>query len=197
MGQYYTPFLRRTSNQKYGTFIPITFSSKLMEHSFINTAFMNSIEQLLIKNADYYKAIIVWAGDYADYKGGLEDSFIIDDTDDKKNLYSCQDLKYQLPYHDYLSTMSKSYNQSEYPYIVSHTQKCFIKKPLITSPTGDYIHPLPLLVSEGNGRGNGDYHGINEDKCGTWARDSISIEKNMENFPEYTELICNFKEARP
>ncbi len=57
----------------------------------------------------------------------------------------------------------------------------------------DYnIHPLPLLVSEGNGRGGGDYNGNNQDLCGSWSRDVISME---ESHPlDYIELIPEFKE---
>ena len=38
--------------------------------------------------------------------------------------------------------------------------------------------------------GGGDYFGYNQELCGTWARDVISIE---ETYPEdYTELVCDF-----
>ena len=49
-----------------------------------------------------------------------------------------------------------------------------------------------FIVSEGNWNGGGDYHGNNEKLCGTWARDIISVERNIpENF---TELVCDFYE---
>ena len=49
---------------------------------------------------------------------------------------------------------------------------------------------VPLLVAEGNGRGGGDYHGINQIIVGTWARDVISVENNIQE--GYTELECKF-----
>ena len=58
--------------------------------------------------------------------------------------------------------------------------------------SGIELHPLPLLVSEGNGRGGGDYNGNNNELCGTWARDCISVEKNIPD--NYTELTCDFYE---
>ena len=38
------------------------------------------------------------------------------------------------------------------------------------------LHPLSLLTALGNGKGGGDYHGINEDLIGYWAFDEISFE---------------------
>jgi hypothetical protein len=55
------------------------------------------------------------------------------------------------------------------------------------------IHPLPLLVSEGNGSGGGDYFGHNQDLCGTWARDIISVEDSIPE--DYKELVCDFAES--
>jgi hypothetical protein len=47
-----------------------------------------------------------------------------------------------------------------------------------------------LLVSEGNGLGCGDYHGNNKELCGTWSRDSISVDNII--LDGFTELIPNF-----
>jgi hypothetical protein len=54
------------------------------------------------------------------------------------------------------------------------------------------IHPLPLLTADGNGRGGGDYNGEGIDHVGTWARDRISL---MKEIPEdFTEITPNFDE---
>jgi hypothetical protein len=45
-----------------------------------------------------------------------------------------------------------------------------------------------LLTAEGNGRGGGDFEGIGEKFVGTWARDIISVEK---------ELPKGYKQIRP
>ena len=37
------------------------------------------------------------------------------------------------------------------------------------------LHPLPLLTAVGNGRGGGDYAGINADKIGSWAFDVLEV----------------------
>jgi hypothetical protein len=60
-----------------------------------------------------------------------------------------------------------------YKYIVNHTKKQYISK------ENREIHPLPLLTAEGNGMGGGDYRGSNEMEVGSWARDCISLEKEI------------------
>ncbi len=141
--------------------------SKLMEHSYLNTNMMNTIEYLISKCSNFYKSRIVWAGDYAD------------DNEDTSNLYEM--IENYSSYKTY-------YENINYKYIVNHTKKLYVNK----EKTNNNIHPLPLLISEGNGKGGGDYRGNNQNLCGTWARNVISME---ENIPEcYEELECNFYE---
>jgi hypothetical protein len=54
------------------------------------------------------------------------------------------------------------------------------------------IHPLLILISEGNERGGGDYDGYNLKLAGTWARNLISMESVKPD--DYNELICNFED---
>ena len=79
--------------------------------------------------------------------------------------------------------------QMYYRYIVNHTKKQYVDKERLSNE----IHPLPLLVCEGNKRGGGDYWGKNSDLCGTWARGIISMETDKPS-DKYTELVCNFSE---
>jgi hypothetical protein len=112
---------------------------------------------------------VVWAGDYADNEKGKS-----------KNLYSISDNLSNLQSHP------PSNDTLIYKYIVNHTKKMYVDK----CKSKSNIHPLPLLISEGNGNGGGDYTGDNVELCGTWARDIISVEKEI---PEnYLELICDF-----
>ena len=54
---------------------------------------------------------------------------------------------------------------------------------------------LSLLVTDNcNGMGGGDYMSVNEELCGTWARDVISVEKSIDKLIDYIELECNFEE---
>ncbi len=150
--------------------------SKLMEHSYLNTDMMNTVEYLISKYSNFYKSRIIWAGDYAEE----EIPYINEDDEDVMiNLYR-------------LADNYSSYNKNGYKgfckYIVNHTQKLYVNK----ENCHNNIHPLPLLISEGNGSGGGDYHGHNKDLCGKWSRDVISME---ETIPDgYDELVCDFYE---
>ena len=168
MGQYYkVVFLAEKEENKKDfirIFIEVCFGNgmKLTEHSYIDNDFVNAIEYLLSPEGSFYKSRIVWAGDYAD-------------PEIEKNLYH---IANDQPSKEYIPQNKIS---SEYKYIVNHTKKQYIYK-------NNYklYHPLPLITAEGNGRGGGDYYGINEDKIGMWSRDVISIEKKIpENYTEF------------
>lgn len=174
MGQYYKVIIlaeKDNSNKEYiRFFIDIWDGLKLLEHSYLENSFVNTIEFLLSPLGPMYKSRIVWAGDYAD------------NEDDSENLNS-------LAYAE--ENSSKQYKpvpvklSKEYQYIVNHTKKQYIDKSKYID-----IHPLPLITAEGNGRGGGDYYGSHEDKIGSWSRDVISIEKEL--LPEYTEFEYKF-----
>lgn len=148
---------------------PFGCGSKLMEHSYVDNRFVARLEQLIGKHGMFYKSRIVWAGDYADKE-----------KNDDRNLY-----------HRAETTQPISIPQLQMycRYIVNHTKKQYIDKERLSNE----IHPLPLLVCEGNKRGAGDYWGKNSDLCGTWAREIISMETDKPS-DKYTELVCNFSE---
>lgn len=147
--------------------------SKIMEHSYIGNNLVNTVEQLLSPSGMFYKSRIVWAGDYADTE---------DETG--QNLYHMVDDS--KPF--YVSPTNINYK-----YIVNHTKKEYVEfNPVGIDSDELIIHPLPLLVSEGNGRGGGDYRGINEDMCGRWARNIISVENECPD--DYTEIMPEFRE---
>jgi hypothetical protein len=174
MGQYYkVVFLAEKEENKKDfirIFIHVNFGNgmKLTEHSYINNNFVNAIEYLLSPEGSFYKSRIVWAGDYADRE-----------IENEHNLYHIVDKQ---PSKEYIP---KNKISSEYKYIVNHTKKQYINK-------SDYklYHPLPLITAEGNGRGGGDYSGVNEDKIGLWSRDVISIEKEIPD--NYIKFECIF-----
>lgn len=145
--------------------------SKLCEHSFLQNKFVKIIEQLISPTGIFYKSRIVWAGDYADNEENLS-----------KNLYRIvEDKEY--------TQMLYIKSGDSYNYIVNHTKKQYVNKANCISS----IHPLPLLVCEGNKRGGGDYWGKHADLCGTWSRDIISVEIDQPS-DEYTELTCDFSD---
>ena len=152
---------------------PFGCGSKLMEHSYLDNGFVFKVEQLIGKGGMFYKSRVVWAGDYADKE-----------KNDDHNLYA-----YATDYHTQTGNISFPTNPTYYRYIVNHTKKEYVDKDRLSNE----IHPLPLLVCEGNQRGGGDYWGKNSDLCGSWARDVISVE-NTKPSDKYSELVCNFSE---
>lgn len=162
--------------------------AKLMEHSYIGNSFVEAVEFLLIDDGEGNRGRwsgnkIVWAGDYANGESGLFDD----------NFYNMVKEK------DKLKMLIEAIPPN-YHYLVNWDKKKFVDKTKCNIVNGFWntadmkIHPLPLLTADGNGRGGGDYHGNEHsmDYVGTWARDRISL---MKDIPEdFTEIIPNFDE---
>ena len=195
MGQYYKVIILADNMEIIRVWInPSSYNSgiKLMEHSYLNTNFMNAMEYLISPGGMFYKSRIIWAGDYAD----AEEGHINEDGEDL-NLYRISEEQYGMNITPYLNEKFTE-NMDRYRFIVNHTKKLYVDKQKCKK---DYfenmIHPLPLLVSDNcNGRGGGDYRGDNQHLCGTWARNIISVEKSIDKLidEDYKELECNFEE---
>lgn len=179
MGQGYRPIILASHKNEGKEIIRTWLNShaygngyKLTEHSYIGNNFVEAVEYLISPLGMFYRSRLVWSGDYADNEEGLDE-----------NLYFISD------YHTNKDKMSfpSPYNMSSYRYIVNHTQEKYVNKNNTSNST---IHPLPLLTAEGNGRGGGDYRGENLHLVGTWARDTISLEKEIPD--GYDELVCQF-----
>lgn len=132
---------------------------------------MNCIEYLISPYGKFYKTAIVWSGDYANVE-----------PDKNYNLHNsvkeCDKYKF-----------NNNNKLPKYKYLINHTKKLFVK---IRKHKYDNIHPLPLLTSEGNEYGG--YNGNDIELCGTWSRNIISLEKDIELFSDFQELECNFYE---
>jgi len=148
---------------------------KLTEHSYIGNNYVQAVEYLISPLGMFYKSRLVWSGDYADNEKGMEENlYFISDNEMNKNKMSCP----------------KECNMILFRYIINHTQKKYVDKTFNVLNNRYIIHPLPLLTSEGNGRGGGDYRGENMHLLGTWARDTISVDMEIPN--GYEELVCDF-----
>lgn len=174
MGQYYIPMILGVKDVKefirlwldahmYGTGL------KLTEHSYIGNSVVSAFEYQISEDGPFYKSRVVWAGDYASTE-----------PESDLNLYQMarkdEEKRQQPPTRD----------TSCYRYIVNHTKKQYVDKQALKSD----FHPLPLLTCEGNGAGGGDYRRHNEELCGTWARDIVSVNRTQ---PEgYSEIQCGF-----
>jgi len=200
MGQYFKPIIlgEKPKDGEHETVKAWMYSHsydnglKLMEHSYQGNNFVSTFEKELTRRGNHYKSRVVWAGDYAEEEPGLK--IIEEGKEHDANLYSlCNDENEIKP---------KVAKTDDYPFIVNHTKKQFVDKnkvPEIQDWEGVKIHPLPLLTSEGNGQGGGDFRGKDDNEIvGSWARDVISIEKESplvtNGTMDYIELIFDLKE---
>ena len=189
MGQYYKIIILADNMELIRIWMcPSSYNNgvKLMEHSYINNNFMNAMEYLISPSGMFYKSRIIWAGDYAN---SVESEQVNEDVGDL-NLYSLAEQQYGKFMAPYLNEKFIE-NMDRYRYIINHTKKLYVDK----KKCKNIIHPLSLLVTDNcNGMGGGDYRGINEELCGTWTRDIISVEKTIDKLIDYKELECNFEE---
>jgi hypothetical protein len=119
------------------------------------------------------EASITWEGDYADGPG-----------EGRENRYTEANDGYTRLQHPVALAQSRRY-------VVNRDRELFVdtKKQL-----GERIHPWPLLICNGNGRGGGDYRGSNMQLVGSWAGDHVVT---MDEVPAgYKELEAVFDEDR-
>ncbi len=191
MGQYYNILIKDKDENyfKYDRSVDNKYMfAKLTEHSWIRNSFMDSFCNTLINNP----INIAWVGDYANE---LEENEI-------PNNISFETLN-MIFNKTYKELKSKTVSFSKFDYnkylLVNHTKKIYIDlKQYISNNDEDgwCLHPLSLLTAIGNGLGGGDYHGINENLIGSWAWNTISLEKKKDfNLQEYEQVDYYFQEA--
>lgn len=173
MGQYYRPVLRTENEIKVYDSWDADNGSKLTEHSYIGNRFTESIVKELVNNPHH----VAWVGDYADEE---EDKEINQDATEM-DLYIDKAWRHHEKHHALLelSPMENSIHLM----LVNHTKKQYLDIEdyyLNSVPTSGWnkgmcLHPLPLLTAIGNGKGGGDYRGINKEKVGCWACDLIEV----------------------
>lgn len=224
MGQYYKPVFLDTERkevQEYAYSHHCDNGLKLMEHSYLQNDFVNAV-------VNHLKSIgganLCWAGDYADCEKkkvdkahgkeiwrnlvtagetevGFEtfwrsnDGRLFTNDEDSINLYGLADGAPEIPYDT---------GNPDVRYIVNESKKEYVDLWRLPQCNGWTIHPLPLLTSEGNGRGGGDYEGLGMKYVGTWARDFIVV-LSTEDWKEidgyikdgygYQEIKPNFVES--
>lgn len=181
MGQYYYPVIkigRKTEVMNRRVDGEYTMA-KLMEHSWWLNPFMKAMGNKLYKQ----KGQLIWLGDYAEQED-------FDERGIKKSVRRLLD-------NEGIGIASVEEFSFDNKYICNHTKKEYLDlnkfyKNGISKDGAWCICPLSLLTAIGNGRGGGDYGGINADKVGIWAWDIISIED--EKPKDYTEFDIIFKE---
>lgn len=164
MGQYYNIIIKKVGEKKVHTFdrhINGEYTmAKLMEHSWYLNDMVNSVSEKLYKTPSH----IAWVGDYASGEAG-----------DNESLYK---QAWKRKAYEMLNKTEFTLNNK---YLINHTKKLildcweYLCKCIKANEEGWVPHPLPLLTALGNGRGGGDYRGMNNDKVGSWAWDVLEI----------------------
>jgi hypothetical protein len=182
MGQYYIPVLK-DKNGNFSAFYSHDYGNglKLMEHSYVGNNFVNAVCNQLYKNPHN----VCWHGDYIEYYELMETGWFATEFEAK--------MHHQKIWGDYDYTQPTAENQeydwSDNNYLINHTKKIF----LVIPKQGNFvIHPLPLLTAISNGRGGGDYRGINDKRTGEWWGDLIEISNKAPK--DYEQVVIEFKE---
>ena len=187
MGQYYKIVLLSTKDKKVSNkkkiimgFCP-DWGAKLMEWSYVGNLTTLHLENILYDNPQR----VVVTGDYADEepqrcKNGNGEW-------DRYNLYRWVDKLGKMDKNPY-----KLENESHHRYAINEDKKLYVDLGEDIPKTKYVIHKLVLLLAEGNGRGFGDYQGINADLVGFWARDLIRV--SDERPKGYEKMDIEFKE---
>lgn len=200
MGQYYRATILKKDYKKEKQPVEAWMSSfdygdngtKLMEHSYRGNLYVTAFESLIDdKEGKYAGYPVVWAGDYADYEKGHEE--------DKYNIHFLADgitplmvgNKHKI--HRYIVNTDKMeyVDMKKLPPTETSEYKTKTGK---TRNVSWYIHPLPLLTCEGNGRGGGDYEGTSMSLIGSWARDRVVASNELPS-PLYKEIKPDFVEG--
>ena len=227
MGQYYRCIVlkkdwKETKKPILAALSPYDFDNgaKLMEHSYVRnnyvSAFMHLVHEL---DKDRSGLPCVWGGDYADtFSTESLPLFKKMNTNTQKyeicggfNAYNKagdwmnEDGEKSDELNEVLNLI-KDYNMHDYRYIINHTKKEYVKVPEYEKDKWT-VHPLPILLADGNGRGLGDYHNeicINPEETnwgkrkytkkhnaqfvGTWAYDTISVTNNEADTKDYKKI---------
>lgn len=174
MGQYHRfVFLDNTGEPVLSLSTRSTqVGAKLMEHSYLNSPYMVLVEHLLMDEFNGYS--LIWCGDYSD--GDIYDK-------------ACKlEAKSFVKLKPILDSLMKHELHHEGRFIINLSKKLYIDLDSIENE----IHPLPLLCSISNGRGGGDYEGLDMELIGNWKGDKIAV--SNEKPIDYEEFSVHFEE---
>ena len=227
MGQYYKCIVlkkdwKETQKPIRAALSPYDFDNgaKLTEHSYVRnnyvSAFMHLVHEL---DKDRSGLPCVWCGDYADTfstEGLPLFEKLNEDTQTMETVGGFQGWELAVEWMDkgeeesdeYKEVLNliEDYNMHNYRYIINHTKKEYVKVPAYEKDKW-IIHPLPILLADGYGRGLRDYHDEicpnpeeqdldkrkyvkkhNAQFVGAWAYDAISVTNNEADAKGYTKI---------
>lgn len=178
MGQYYNVYyLDENGVTVYDRSVDGEYTmAKLTEHSWWRNPFMSA----MCKKIYHHPAEIAWVGDYSDFEHYEEV------WGENAKLQGVHESDFTLD-GKYLVNHSKK----EYLDGTKYFVECAEKEDDENNEEVKWcLHPLSLLTATGNGRGGGDYHGINKNFVGIWCMDELSIEDHIPS--GYEECFYRF-----
>ena len=115
------------------------------------------------------------------------------------NLYASSEMNFEMITGLIQATYQMIYTVEEYlldmnhilidpEYLFFDIEKCK------TNKDGWSVHPLTLLLADGNGRGMGDYKSKNSRRVGTWKRNVVVTSDNRPDENEYKEIFIDWLE---
>ena len=191
MGQYFKAVFLNAKEEPSAHVSSYDFGNgaKLMEHSWRLNNFVRFVEKILIHNP----IRLVWSGDYADNEPNQNDN-LYNLSDNSPKMSSNEEVPEGMSKWDY---NFKKIAPIRYKYILNMDKKEFVNKDTMPNNDNWVVHPLPLLTSEGNGRGGGDYrHYHGAEYIGAWARNRIMVVSKKSDIPkDFKEIKPGFQEA--
>ena len=179
-----------------------------MEHSYVHSKYVSAFMRLVHElDTDRSGLPCVWCGDYAD-RFATEGLPLIErinpDTQESKFVGGFKAYNEACDWmgeyggkksNEYLDVIKlvKDAPKHYYNYIINHTKKQYVEVPNCDK-TKWLIHPLPILLADGNGKGSWDYYeGQYGEKhnarfVGLWAYDTISVTNSKSDTEGYTKI---------
>lgn len=155
---------------------------KLMEHSYFNNDFTIAFAKNLLTPTR-----VAWVGDYAEPTHLAEVNPSCTKKLNVKGVWGAIPIDVEV-------VKVEDNPLDKYNYLINLDKQAFIDlkkfKELNTDEDGYILSPF-MLTAVGNGMGGGDYCGINEDKIGMWAWDTLQL---CDDNCGFEELVIQFKE---
>lgn len=194
MGQYYKPMSLDT--KEYLVSFNYGNGLKLMEHSYYKNIFVAEVIYLLMNEWNTHQ--VVWSGDYSDNADYEWNEKIFKEINPQKYNYSMTDygtFKSGELIDEYEQVVKDIDTIAEHYVFVNYDKEIYCKLDCCPIINGWQISPIPLLLSNSNGRGGGDYHSkYDYDKVGSWAYDKVGIIPNINVPTSYKKVEYNFHE---
>lgn len=182
MGQYYQVALKQNDKISYYN-LQVAGEAhngwKLMEHSWWLNPFCLALSEKMYKKPSR----VVWYGDYCE----PEDFDEFPDEYKKELISALEEL--------IKKNAGKGIKKTDFSlngkFLVNYDEKCYVDLSeyyRTNEKDGWCVFPISLLTAVGNGRGGGDYRGVNEDYCGMWTWNLLSIEDKAPEGFEKIEL---------